>query len=230
MNKIIAIILCITLSLFLIKCHSGEPKKNSNSIKIIEKKENTTFNLLADIIPKFDDGDVNAIIEIPAGTMDKWELDKLSGELRWELVDNKPRIIDYIGYPGNYGMIPRTLLPKENGGDGDPLDIIVLGPPVKRGSILKCKIIGVLFLSDRGEQDDKLIAVSINSPLYLINDIADLNKNYNGISEIIKLWFTNYKGPNKMTSEGFGTKDIAEDLLSRAIKEYKFNNTKDNAK
>ena len=127
-------------------------------------------------------------------------------------------------------MIPRTLLPKENGGDGDPLDIIVLGPPVKRGSILKCKIIGVLFLSDRGEQDDKLIAVSINSPLYLINDIADLNKNYNGISEIIKLWFTNYKGPNKMTSEGFGSKYIAEDLLSRAIKEYKFNNTKDNTK
>ena len=176
MNKIIAILLCIPLSLLLIKCDSGEPKKNSNSIKIIEKKENTIFNLLADIIPKFDDGDVNAIIEIPAGTMDKWELDKLSGELRWELVDNKPRIIDYIGYPGNYGMIPRTLLPKENGGDGDPLDIIVLGPPVKRGSILKCKIIGVLFLSDRGEQDDKLIAVSINSPLYLINDIADLNK------------------------------------------------------
>ena len=46
----------------------------------------------------------------------------------------KPREVKYLGYPGNYGMIPRTLLPKELGGDGDPLDVIVLGPAVERGS------------------------------------------------------------------------------------------------
>ena len=125
-------------------------------------------------------------------------------------------------------MIPRTLLSKENGGDGDPLDILVLGPPAERGSVVKCKIIGVLFLMDRGEQDDKLIAVSDNSPLYDVQDISDLNKNYNGISEIIALWFTNYKGVNKMESKGFGSKEIAEDLLRDAITDYKLNDTKHN--
>mgnify|MGYP001180286976 CR=1 FL=1 len=223
MNKIFIILLFIPLSLFLFKCHSGEANKKSNSIEIVDKKENDTLNLLTDIIPKLDNGDVNAVIEIPAGTIDKWELDKISGKVSWEFIDNKPRIVNYIGYPGNYGMIPRTILPKAKGGDGDPLDILVLGPSVKRGSTLKCKIIGVLFLMDRGEQDNKLIAVSNNSPLYEINDITDLNKNYIGVSEIIKLWFTNYKGPNKIVSKGFGSKNIAEDLLNTAIKEYKLN-------
>ena len=59
----------------------------------------------------------------------------------WVWINNKPRIINYLGYPANYGMIPKTLLKKENGGDGDPLDVIVLGPPESKGSIVKCKII-----------------------------------------------------------------------------------------
>ena len=176
------------------------------------------------------DGHVNAIIEVPAGTIQKWEINKLSRKIEQELIGDEARIINYIGYPGNYGMIPQTLLPKENGGDGDPLDILVLGPPEDRGSIVKCKVIGVLFLLDQGAQDDKLIAISDNSPLFHINEIADLTKNYIGVSEIIKLWFTNYKGPDKMKSNGFGNKQVAEEILQRAINECKLNRSKTKVK
>ena len=62
---------------------------------------------------------VNVVVEIPAGTNAKWEVDKTDGALRWEFRDGKPRVVDFLGYPGNYGMIPRTLLPKEEGGDGE---------------------------------------------------------------------------------------------------------------
>ena len=96
------------------------------------------------------------------------------------------------------------ILSKENGGDGDPLDIIVLGPPVPRSSVVKCKIVGVLRLLDRGEQDDKLLAVSADSPLYEVNDIGDLRNDYKGVLDIVELWFSNYKGPGKMKSKGFG--------------------------
>ncbi len=177
-------------------------------------------NLLTGFMPLHEDGDVNVVVEIPTGTLEKWEVDKSNGQLQLEFIDNKPRIVNYLGYPGNYGMIPRTLLSKESGGDGDPLDVIVLGPPVQRGSTIKCKIIGVLFLLDRGEQDDKLVAVLADTPLYGINSISELNQNYVGISEILQLWFTNYKGPGKMESKGFGEKDIAMDILGAAIQEY----------
>ena len=55
-----------------------------------------------------------------------------------------PRIINYGNYPVNYGMIPKTVLPINLGGDGDPLDAIVLGNPLPRGTVLKAKIIGLL--------------------------------------------------------------------------------------
>lgn len=215
MNKPIFLFICLSSLLVLTSCENLKTESKNES-----ENDTNGVNFLTDYEPLYADGDVNAVIEVPAGTLDKWELNKLTGQIEWELVDEKPRIVNYIGYPGNYGMIPQTILAKEKGGDGDPLDILVLGPPAKRGGILKCKIIGVLYLMDQGEQDDKLIAVSANSPLYTVNDLSDLNENYAGISEIIKLWFTNYKGPDRIVSKGFGDKNVAENLLQEAIKEF----------
>ena len=123
-------------------------------------------NFMNDFIPLNNDGTINVIVEIPTGTIGKWEVDKSDGNLKWEFKKGKPRIVKFLGYPGNYGMIPRTMLPKELGGDGDPLDVIVLGPSVPRGSVVSAKLIGVLKLLDGGEQDDKLLAVLENSPLF----------------------------------------------------------------
>src|SRR5512138_660118 len=76
------------------------------------------LNLYVDIPALNPDGTVNAVIEIPAGTNAKFETDTATGRIFWEFKKGKPRIVDYPGYPGNYGMVPRTL-----GGDGDPLDV-----------------------------------------------------------------------------------------------------------
>jgi len=221
MNRYLTIIASFLLTFIFFSCDRSVVEDEAEQSK--KELEVNTPNLLNDITPLLEDGDINAVIEIPAGTIDKWELDKSTGQMKWEVVDDKPRVVNYIGYPGNYGMIPKTLLSKENGGDGDPLDILVLGPPVERGSIVKCKIIGVLYLLDRGEQDDKLIAVSESSPMNEVNSIADLNNDYIGISEIVQLWFTNYKGPGKMESKGFGDKNSALDILSMALDDYASN-------
>ncbi len=180
----------------------------------------STKNLLIDYPPNYEDNDVNAVIEIPSGTLEKWELNKTTGQIERDSINGVPRTINYLGYPGNYGMIPQTLLSKEAGGDGDPLDIIVLGPPASRGSVIKCKVIGVLYLLDNGEQDDKLIALSTNSPFYSINSITELDEKQKGISEILKLWFTNYKGPEKMKSKGFGSRNEALKIVDKAIQEF----------
>jgi len=178
----------------------------------------STKNLLKDYPSKDSSGNVQAVIEIPAGRTDKWEVDKKNGNLKWEIKNGKPRVVKYIGYPGNYGMVPRTLLPKESGGDGDPLDILVLGPPLKRGEVVSAKLIGVLKLLDNGEQDDKLIAVQFNSPLKKSNSIKELNEHFPGVTQILELWFTHYKG--KIISNGFGDLAEAEKSLNQASAHY----------
>ena len=167
-----------------------------------------------------DNGYINALIEISAGSLEKWEYNKETKKVEIELVNDNPRIINYLGYPANYGMIPGTLLSRNNGGDGDPLDIIVLGPPKKMGNIVKCKVIGVLYLIDNFEQDDKLIAISENSNLEHINDIDELNEYYKGLLEIIEIWFTNYKGNDKIKSNGYGNSQSALNILANARDQF----------
>lgn len=179
-----------------------------------------SLNFLTGYPSKNNDGTINAVIEIPTGSLEKWEVNKSDGSLKWEFKNGKPRVVNYLGYPGNYGMIPRTLLPKELGGDGDPLDVIVLGPAVPRGSIVRVKLIGVLKLLDGGEQDDKLIAVMKDTPMYDLDSIQDLDSKYIGVSRIIETWFVNYKGPGMLSSEGFSEKSEADKILGTSIRAF----------
>ena len=195
MNKYLSVLLLISLA--FIGCKSIQ--KNG-----IVFKNYDSFN---------GDGSINALIEIPAGTLEKWEYNKSTRKIELELINNKPRIINYLGYPANYGMIPKTLLPKNNGGDGDPLDVIVIGPSETKGSIVKCKIIGVLQLIDNSEQDDKLIAISYRSNLDNVNDISELDASYNGILEILEIWFTNYKEDGQIKSMGYENRSSALKIL-----------------
>ena len=226
MSKLIRRITIATLIISLISCSESIKKDSTEDARVVQKQRYRLTgdkNFLTGYAPTFADDDIQVVVEIPAGTIDKWEVNKADGSMKWEFRNDKPRVVEYVGYPGNYGMIPQTLLPKELGGDGDPLDVIVLGPPVERGSVIKCKLIGVLNLLDRGEQDDKLIAVSTDSPLYTINSLEELNEKYKGISRIVELWFSNYKGPGKMESQGFANKQVATKILNASIEAYKQN-------
>ncbi len=186
-------------------------------------------NLLKDI-PSFNsENRLNVVIEIPAGGTDKWEVRKQDGVLAWNFKKGKPRHVKYIGYPGNYGMIPQTLLPKESGGDGDPLDAIVLGPPMLRGSIANGKLIGILKLSDNMEMDDKLITVSPNSPFYKVNSLEELDEKFPGITAILKIWFLNYKGPGTVEYKGFSGVTEAEEILKKAGEYYQYSSSKKDA-
>jgi len=200
---------------FFASCGQETATTEQTTTKTEEK-----LHLVHDINPSNEDGSVNAVIEIPTGTSEKWEINKESGQAEWQEEDGKPRIVNYLSYPGNYGMIPQTYLSKESGGDGDPLDILVIGPSVERESILSCEVIGVLLLRDRGEQDDKLIAIGENAPIQDVHSITELDSNYAGISTIIETWFSNYKGVGKMESLGWGSKDTALYILDQAKIEY----------
>jgi inorganic pyrophosphatase len=104
--------------------------------------------------------DVNALIEIPQGGEPvKYEMDKESGAI---FVDRFLHTAMF--YPGNYGFIPHTLAD-----DGDPMDIIVVGPtPVVPGAIIRARPVGALIMRDEAGGDEKILAVPVDAlhPFY----------------------------------------------------------------
>jgi inorganic pyrophosphatase len=173
------------------------------------------LNFYRDFAAQNADGTVNSVIEIPAGTNEKFEVGEDTGRMCWEIKDGVPRVIKYLGYPANYGMVPRTL-----GGDGDSLDVLTLGKFQRRGAVVKAKVIGVLRLLDGGDVDDKLIAVLPGTDFYAYDNLSQLEAQYAGISTILATWFENYKGPGELQALGFGDAAEAQQVLDAAKAAY----------
>ena len=125
---------------------------------------------------------VEATIEIPMGTKNKYEINKATGKIKLNRVQYAS-----MTYPAEYGFIDNTLSP-----DGDPLDILVLtSEPTFPGCVMDAKIIGVLKTIDSGFEDNKVISVNYVDPRYDdINDLSDLNSH---VLNEIKHFFQNYK-------------------------------------
>ena len=165
-------------------------------------------------------GTINVVVEIPAGTLEKWEVNETGDRLEWELKKGVRRMVQYLPYPANYGMIPGTLLAEDRGGDGDPLDVVVLGSAIPRGSVVPATPIGVLRLLDDGEQDDKVLAVPAEGPLAGVRSLAELRERFPGVDTIIETWFSHYKGPGRIETRGFGDAAEARGILEAAVAGY----------
>ncbi len=99
----------------------------------------------------------SAVIEIPKGGKNKYELDKETGLLKLDRV-----LYTSTHYPANYGFIPRTYAD-----DGDPLDVLVLcQEEIIPLTLVDCKPIGVLVMKDGVSSDEKIIAVPVRDPSY----------------------------------------------------------------
>ena len=163
---------------------------------------------------------VNVVIEIPKNTNEKWEVSKLDGSLEHEFFMGAPRIINYLPYPINYGMIPRTVLPLQLGGDGDPVDVIVLGDALPRGEVVEAKVLGLIKMKDMGEVDDKVITVYKNSDYFKFNSIEEFQENNPKIMKNIIEWFQNYKGNSLVKIEGVVSNVEAIGLIKFASKSF----------
>lgn len=167
------------------------------------------------------DRTVHAVVEIPTGYVDKWEVKSEDGLLHWDMKNGKPRRVKYLGYPCNYGMVPRTVLAEERGGDGDPLDVLVLGEAVPRGSVLEARVIGLFRMRDDGELDVKLLAVRAGTAFSDVQNLAELQEKFPGVTNIVETWFSHYKGPGVVVTEGFGEVGDALNILENAVADYR---------
>lgn len=173
------------------------------------------------------DGRLNAVIEVPAGTLAKWEVHAESGVLEWEMEHDARRVVQFLAYPCNYGMVPSTLHSKGSGGDGDPLDVIVLGASMARGALVPVTPIGVLGMLDGGERDEKIVAVASSTPFEKVTSIEELDERFPGATEILATWFASYKGPRSTQLTGFKGPESAAELIEEAISDYAVRKTTD---
>ena len=133
---------------------------------------------------------VDALIEIPLGSKNKYELDEKTGRIRLDRVLYAAMI-----YPAEYGIIEETLAP-----DGDPLDILVIcSDPTFPGCVVPARVLGYLSMVDGGKTDYKLISVVDCDPRYDgIRELEDLSP---FVLKEIANFFANYKVLQNVTVE-----------------------------
>ncbi len=133
--------------------------------------------------------DVNVVIEIPMNSEPvKYEVDKETGAIFVDRILSTP-----MRYPCNYGYVPHTL-----GGDGDPLDALVMMPMrLLPGSVINCRPIGYLLMTDESGQDEKLIVVPGNKISQLYKDVETVRALPSLIRDQIAHFFQHYKDLEK---------------------------------
>ena len=161
-----------------------------------------TRHLWRDSPPMNPDGTVNGYIEIPRGDRRKYEFD----------MSRNARAIDRMmskevgGYPVNYGFVPQTV-----SYDGDPFDVLVLGPPLPGGEIVRGVIVGLLYMEDEKGLDSKVVISPLTRDGRARYDLTPQ------IREEIGDYFRRYKlgEPGKSSKvPGWGTVPEGRDLIT----------------
>jgi inorganic pyrophosphatase len=122
-------------------------------------------------------------------------------------------------YPANYGFIPNTLAD-----DGDPLDVLVVTPhPVVPGSVIRCRPVGVLHMTDDGGGDAKLIAVPHDKLSVLYRNIKEYTDLPELLMQQIQHFFENYKDLEEgkwVKIDRWGSAEEARAEIVKAVNAY----------
>jgi inorganic pyrophosphatase len=142
-------------------------------------------------------GIINVLIEIPAGSKNKYEFDKDMNAMALDRV-----LSSSVQYPYDYGFIPNTL-----GNDGDPLDgMVMMDQPTFPGCVIAARPIGMLEMIDGGDRDEKILCVPDKDPRYAnVKSLKDVPQHR--LDEISE-FFKTYKNLEKKVTEILGWKDV----------------------
>ncbi len=159
----------------------------------------------------FENRIVDAFIEIPTGSQNKYEFDKELGQFRLDRVLYSP-----MHYPTEYGYLENTLAL-----DGDPLDILVLTTfPTFPGCVISARVVGVLNMSDDKGQDEKLLAVPVDDPRWEgVNSLEDVSAH---TLKEIEHFFKVYKDLENKTTNiiGWEGPEKASQLIDECLERY----------
>ena len=157
--------------------------------------------------------EINVIIEIPKDSEPvKYEVVKESGAIFVDRILSTP-----MRYPCNYGYVPDTLC-----GDGDPADVLVVLPlPLIPGSVVRCRPVGVLKMTDEAGSDEKILAVPVSKVFSGYAHVEDIGQVSPHWLERIGHFFEHYKDLEKgkwVKLDGWGDAAEAKQILVDAMK------------
>jgi len=166
-------------------CDALPPRASEQLQASLVSSRSHARHIWRDVPPFNADGTLNGYVEIPLGERHKWEFDIGANQLRLD------RMLDesVSGYPINYGFVPQTV-----SCDGDPFDVLVLGPAIPPGTLISGTIVGVMYMDDEKGPDGKvIIAPSVGpgdaplapTPVFTPELEAELQR-----------WFDAYKKPD----------------------------------
>jgi inorganic pyrophosphatase len=172
-----------------------------------------TMHPLHDIVvpPAIEDF-VPAVIEIPAGSKLKYEIDKTTGLLMLDRV-----LYSSVHYPANYGFIPQSYAD-----DGDPLDILVLmQEPVVPLTIVRARAVGGLKMRDDKGDDDKIVAVALDDPAF--NHYTEATQLPPHVMIELERFFRDYKILENKTAEvdQLYDREQALSVVRRSLDDYR---------
>jgi inorganic pyrophosphatase len=160
--------------------------------------------------------EINVIIEIPSHSDPvKYEVDKETGAM---FVDRF--MSTAMHYPCNYGYVPHTLSK-----DGDPVDVLVVTPvPLIAGSVIACRPVGVLKMTDESGDDAKVLAVPIDKLCKSFRKASDVNDIQPMLLEQIAHFFEHYKDLDEgkwVRVEGWGGVEEAKEEIMASVAMYR---------
>lgn len=156
--------------------------------------------------------DINVIIEIPSHSDPvKYEVDKETGALFVDRFMNTAMF-----YPCNYGYVPHTL-----SDDGDPVDVLVVSPyALISGSVVACRPVGMLKMTDESGEDAKVIAVPHDT---MYDDVQDVNDLSPRLLDQLAHFFEHYKDLEKnkwVRIEGWVNKEEAKAEIVASVERF----------
>ncbi|KGF71917.1 inorganic pyrophosphatase [Neosynechococcus sphagnicola sy1] len=154
-------------------------------------------------------GLINVLIEIPAGSKNKYEFDK---EMQAFALDRV--LYASVKYPYDYGFIPNTLAD-----DGDPLDgMVMMDQPTFPGCVITARPLGMLEMIDGGDRDEKILCVPAKDPRY--GDVKSLEDIAPHRLDEIAEFFRTYKNLEKKVTEILGWQNVERvmPLVEQCIK------------
>lgn len=155
---------------------------------------------------------LNAIVEIPRGSRNKYELDKETGLIRFDRL-----LYSAVYYPADYGFIPRTLAK-----DGDPLDVLVMvSEATFPGCLILTRPVGAFIMEDEKGLDEKILTVPVRDPLQ--SEFHSLDDVPGHFLKEVQHFFSMYKDLEGIRTyvSGWEHRNKALEIIEGAVERYR---------